>query len=197
MEKKGPGFGGLGPFRSLRKDRVGQGSPLGVPSTDLDQCRSSGPTQIRRLDPQANELNLFSFLNFSKTFILGTIGYTAIIFITGTLAWWIPTAVDYAMCMNEDPSKCHDIVCMVNSTNIIPFNFTTCPVEATLSYNYDKIKTNSSYALDKGSSFLKIFIFRAQIIFGTLVCIAGILGVIIATITSQVSFLCYSRFSKG
>jgi hypothetical protein len=30
----------------------------------------------------------------SRTYIMTTIGYTAVVFTTGTLAWWMPGAVD-------------------------------------------------------------------------------------------------------
>uniref|UniRef100_A0A183BQM3 MFS domain-containing protein n=1 Tax=Globodera pallida TaxID=36090 RepID=A0A183BQM3_GLOPA len=48
------------------------------------------------------------YLITNRTFLWSTLGYTAVVFVTGTLAWWVPTAIEHAKAMEEhlnDTSK--------------------------------------------------------------------------------------------
>uniref|UniRef100_A0A914GY17 Major facilitator superfamily (MFS) profile domain-containing protein n=1 Tax=Globodera rostochiensis TaxID=31243 RepID=A0A914GY17_GLORO len=48
------------------------------------------------------------YLITNRTFLWSTLGYTAVVFVTGTLAWWGPTAIEHAKAMEEhlnDTSK--------------------------------------------------------------------------------------------
>ena len=38
---------------------------------------------------------------FSRTYIYNTISYTSIVFVTGALTWWAPTAVEHAWAMRN------------------------------------------------------------------------------------------------
>lgn len=54
---------------------------------------------------------------FSKTYIFATLAFTAVTFVTGTLAFWAPSAVKYAYCSKEDLYICHKAF---NETNNNP-----------------------------------------------------------------------------
>ena len=38
----------------------------------------------------------------SPTYMFSTFGYTAIVFVTGTLSWWAPTAIQHATAAHAD-----------------------------------------------------------------------------------------------
>lgn len=41
----------------------------------------------------------------NSTYVTSTIGYTAVVFVTGTLAWWVPTAIGHAEAANMGYNK--------------------------------------------------------------------------------------------
>lgn len=39
---------------------------------------------------------LVHIIDFSITYVCSTLGYTAIVFVVGTMSWWVPTAVQHS-----------------------------------------------------------------------------------------------------
>lgn len=44
------------------------------------------------------------------TYLSSTLAYTSVVFVTGTLSWWAPAAIDHAYAMMEN----------LNSTSLLP-----------------------------------------------------------------------------
>lgn len=62
---------------------------------DQEVSSNSVHVQMRRhLRSYASDLH---YLAKNKTFVWATIGYTAVVFVTGTLAWWGPASIEEAM----------------------------------------------------------------------------------------------------
>uniref|UniRef100_A0A915DVL7 Uncharacterized protein n=1 Tax=Ditylenchus dipsaci TaxID=166011 RepID=A0A915DVL7_9BILA len=53
-------------------------------------------------DLNSTYLDDLKYLIKIKTYIWSTVGYTAVVFVSGTLAWWAPSAIDYALAMQQN-----------------------------------------------------------------------------------------------
>jgi hypothetical protein len=49
------------------------------------------------------------YLMKNKTYIWTTIGYTSVVFVTGTLAWWVPTAINHASAAAQNLTSYKDL----------------------------------------------------------------------------------------
>lgn len=59
--------------------------------------------------PDTNYLQDMIYLVKNKTYVWATIGYTAVVFVTGTLSWWTNAAIEYAAADNRNLTSVNDI----------------------------------------------------------------------------------------
>lgn len=48
---------------------------------------------------------IFDFYVFSKTYLWCIVGYTAVVFVTGTLALWAPATINHALAAKNNLNK--------------------------------------------------------------------------------------------
>ncbi|GMR48457.1 hypothetical protein PMAYCL1PPCAC_18652, partial [Pristionchus mayeri] len=61
----------------------------------------------------------------NATFMTSTFAYTAVIFVTGTLSWWIPTAMQHVQAMNHNLNSTQDLSADIKSSSTFTFGLIT------------------------------------------------------------------------
>uniref|UniRef100_A0A7E4UZF3 Glucuronosyltransferase n=1 Tax=Panagrellus redivivus TaxID=6233 RepID=A0A7E4UZF3_PANRE len=71
-------------------------------------------------------LDDMKYLLSVKTYIWSTIGYTSVVFVTGTLAWWAPTGIQYSTAADKGLADVKDLDSEQKNTISLVFGAITC-----------------------------------------------------------------------
>ena len=78
------------------------------------------------VDINSSYLEDVKYLVSVKTFVLTTIGSVLVVFTTGTLAWWAPTAILYGKAVEQNVSDIHDKEFKDENDSSLIFGALTC-----------------------------------------------------------------------